>query len=254
MLPWALDRLVRMSAAHKAPTGPSRLVIPPVRFQTVAVSITTREWRGRQDLGMSGSERADAGTDPKVGGPAVPARWQPEDCYASGPPGRPEGQTRIGRIGVGRPEGRPWPRPDPDPEGCGSEPGKIPRESPVTGPFHPKVLGLRHIAPRLRRVGRDPALSPEGLAPVFERDPEAPSPLVPEGTDVTWHGARPPVDSTHHPKTMGKSTCHSSGPPFRVSTEPCAATPEEVAPRGEPSPTRRWGAVRDSGPAPASWR
>ena len=65
MLPWALDRLVRMSAAHEAPTRPSGQVVPPRRFQAVAASVTTREWRGRQDLGLSGSERADAGCHPE---------------------------------------------------------------------------------------------------------------------------------------------------------------------------------------------
>lgn len=89
---------------------------------------------------------------------------------------------------------------------------------------------------------------------MFEREPEAASPLMPEGTGGTRHGKHALRRFHHHPKTMEKSTCHSSGPPFQVSTEPCATAPEETAPRGEPSPTRRWGAVRGSGLSPASWR
>ena len=36
---------------------PAREVVPPRRFQTVRASAATREWRGRQVLGLSGSER-----------------------------------------------------------------------------------------------------------------------------------------------------------------------------------------------------
>ena len=142
MLPWALDRLVQMSAAHEAPTRPSRQVVPPRRFQAVAASASTREWRGRQDLGLSGSERADAGAIPKDGGPPARLAGSPKTATLPVRPVAPKGDQDRSH-GVGRPEGRPRPRLVRIPKDPDLTPGEIPREFPSSGPFHPKVLGLR---------------------------------------------------------------------------------------------------------------
>jgi len=62
------------------------------RFQTASASVATRVWRGRQDLGLSGSERADAGTDPKVGGPPARLAGSPKTATLPVRPVAPKGR------------------------------------------------------------------------------------------------------------------------------------------------------------------
>jgi len=233
---------------------PVRAVVPPRRFQPVAASATTREWRGRQDLGLSGTERPDAGSHPEEWRPAGPARWQPEDCYASGPPGRPEGRTRIGRIGVGRPEGRPRPRLARIPKDPVLTLGEIPREFPSAGPFHPKVLGLRlHRAqtPKSRsRPSAQPRRAGTGVRAwtggLIRRRPKAPA------NGARKHALR--RFAPHRPKAVRTSTCHGQPTLLGWTLSPRSAPSEEAALRGEPSPPEGGEAAHGSGPSPASWR
>jgi hypothetical protein len=80
----------RSDACRAAPARSPRRpafgrAVPPRRHQSSGRPSPPESGEVGKFLGLSGSERADAGADPKVGGPPVPARWQPEDCYASGP-------------------------------------------------------------------------------------------------------------------------------------------------------------------------
>jgi hypothetical protein len=119
--------------------------VPPERFHPTPASVATREWRGRQGLGLSGSVRA--GSDPKIGSLPVRLAGSPKTAALPVRLVAPKG-TRIGRVAL-RPEGR-RSRVRSHPEGSVLTPGEIPRESPAAGPFHPKVLGLQQIAPPTR--------------------------------------------------------------------------------------------------------
>jgi hypothetical protein len=229
-------------------------VVPPRRLQTASASIAIREWRGRQGLGLSGSARLDAGADPKVGGPPVQLACSPKTAALPVRPVRPEGRTRIGRVGVGRPEGRPQPRPVRTPKDSAVTPEEIPRVSPPTGPFHPKVLGLRLIASYSEEWVATQRSAPKGQAPVFERDPEASLPPTPEGAREAGHGNTPFVELARPPE---------SGEEFRRATRGVTLSGAHRTLRRRPrrrSAARRatahpkMGAAHGSGRAPASWR
>jgi hypothetical protein len=150
MLPWALDRYVRMPAAPpfwRLSAGP--LFIGPFHLDgshPSSASVATREWRGRQVLGLSGSGEADAGANPKAGDPPVRPAGSPKTAALPIRPVTPFPGDQDRSLASS------YPKADESRVGTYSEessatPGEIPRESPATGPFHPKVLGLRHIAP-----------------------------------------------------------------------------------------------------------
>jgi len=150
------------------------------------------------------------GADPKVGRPPVRLAGSPKTAALPVRPISPEG-IRIGRIGVGRPEGRPRPRRIRTPKGKDLTPGKIPRESPVpvrftrrcsvSGKSHPTPKSRSRPSAQPRRADTSVRVCAGGLAPAdARRRPRSRARYTPS------------VESLDRPKAVEASTCHRRAP------------------------------------------
>jgi hypothetical protein len=236
MLPWALDRFVRMPAARMAPT---RFLSGRSTWSGSTpsqVSVATREWRGRQGLGLSGSVRC--WDRPEGRRPAGPVRWQPEDRCASVPPDHPEG--RPGSVaGFADPKADEH-RVGTCPEEPIQTPGEIPREPPAAGPFHPKVLGFQQIAPSTRATTRRQwSPPPEGGGP--NRRPLTETPCWASSSNLPLRLPKEPhrEANRNHPKVMCDSWLRSRAPASWSHDRPRARQTSSPPKRPGPKSPRR---------------
>lgn len=191
-----LDRTRSDAAAPCLPCAAQRQLDVSPRGSAPLRRPRTRESVGEaKSLGFVWLRTTDVGAHPKVSRPPVPARWQPEDCYASGP-ARPiprrersrsvafgSGATRRRHLGRAPSRARRhWRSASSQPEG-----------SPPRRSVSPE--GARSPANRVapRRECRDPALSPGGLAPVVRAATDPPSAVarIHEGRLARRRLARP---------------------------------------------------------------
>jgi len=96
MLPWALNR-TRSVACRAGLRAGGLPPVSPAASNSAAVSHRPRAMRKAKFLGIVWLRGRRWLPPTRRSAAAGPARWQSEDCCASGPPGRPEGSTRIGR-------------------------------------------------------------------------------------------------------------------------------------------------------------
>jgi hypothetical protein len=134
----------------------------------VGVPLARERWGRQRFSALSGSERADAASDPKVGRLLVPSRFAARRLLRFRSPSiTPEGATEIGRMGSGAtPKGGPRPRlfrspkgpasaPMNQPEGRFTVPVRCTRRCPVSGHrVAPKSLATQcSTAPRRAGTG-----------------------------------------------------------------------------------------------------
>ena len=131
MLPWALDRHVRMPAAHRAPGGLTPPVAPGGSSFARCHPRPRAVVRQGSRLVWLREDRCDA-REPEGPVLAGPVRWQPEDCCAAGPPAPArEGEPGSARFDGAHPEGHTLSALRRDPEGYRRERRRrIPREHP----------------------------------------------------------------------------------------------------------------------------
>ena len=277
MLPWALDRHDPMPATREA-----RRTADTVRFtrrrQTAPGVPSPERDEKAKILGFVWLRTARCCFRPRTRRsegrpPAGPVRWQPEDCYASGPPSpapegaRPGSVAAIQVVPKDAPDLRSTaprrvrPSADRDPEGF-----------PPCRSVSPEGARSPAVAPRAPKSGAaTPARSPGGLAPVVR---DSPGPRVPPGGDaraIGWlavgsharrHGRR---RATQRVPRRTRARAGSDDPRrnrFELAAEAIRRSPRLVAPAlqrtgGRPrarqtsSPSERPGPIRRPSPPPA---
>jgi hypothetical protein len=240
MLPWALDRHVRMPAAHTAPDG----LEPPVapggssfarchpRPRAVVRQGSRLVWLREDRCVVHATRRSRA---------AGPVRWQPEDCCAAGPPAPArEGEPGSARFDDAHPEGRSPSALRRDPGGQAPKvPSRTPEEdpegaSPVAGPLHPKVPGLRLSRP-FRRTSR-----PQGRRCATAASPSSSKPRGPRraGTRRCCRGGPRTARSSIRarcPKAGAEPTRHSCCTPDGLQHSNRARLPRRRTEQASPS-------------------
>jgi hypothetical protein len=233
MLPWALDRTRSDAAAPCLPcAGPASAGPFALRFQPASAPPDPRVGGGGKESRLCLAPNNRCWCSPEGECPPVPVRWQPEDCYASGPvrpiprrersksvafgsgasrrrhlgraPSRPR---RVRRSASSQPEGSP-PRRSVSPEGARSPANRI--------AFPKKGVATQRSAPEGRHrwfelppsiLLRSPAYlmvgslaadcTPEGVVIC------APPALTSRRTFASDPTARPPKESHRHGEPRG---------------------------------------------------
>ena len=218
--------------ARRAPDG-RWPPVPPGGTKPLQVSRRPRATRRQRFSALSGSEWADAGTDPKVGRPPVRLAGSPKTATLPVPPGpTPEG-ARPGSVAVIRiPRRAPGPALS-RPRRAESSAGRDPEGFPPCRSVSPEGARSPAVAPHAPKSGAaNPAHSPGGLAPVVRDSPAfCAHPEVDAG--VGWLAAG------SHARRRGRRRATRARPEGRA-LEPAWATPEGIASRRRPRAIRRW--------------